>query len=140
MQDNLEKTLFLGILATFVETMNKLTLGFRHEPAQSTPEETCITAKLDSGDVIWLWFRKDDPSKIQMTCVTIGSDYPRFGIHLKGDKVEVGFFGRGKHIAASSVPSAIALIKRWRDLAIAAQGQALIIFPTANVSRKLEVI
>lgn len=140
MKENLERTLFIGMLETFVNTMNSLTLGFRQELSQSTPEESCITAKLDSGDVIWLWFRPDDPTRIQMSCVTIGSDYPRFGIHLKGDKVEVGFFGRGTHIPASAVPAAVALVKRWRDLAIAAQGQALIIFPTASASRNLEVI
>ncbi|MCS4089513.1 hypothetical protein [Rhizobium sp. BK176] len=140
MKENLERTLFIGMLETFVATMNSLTLGFRQEPAQAAAEEGCITAKLDSGDVIWLWFRPDDPSKIQMSCVTIGSDYPRFGIHLKGDKIEVGFFGRGTHVPASSVPNAVALINRWRDLAIAAQGQALIIFPTAPASRNLEVI
>jgi hypothetical protein len=140
MKENLERTLFIGMLETFVTAMNSLTLGFRQDASQATPEEGCITAKLDSGDVIWLWFRPDDPNRIQMNCVAVGSDYPRFGIHLKGDKIEVGFFGRGTHIPAASVPSAVSLIRRWRELAIAAQGQALIIFPTASASRPLEVI
>ncbi|MCV9965086.1 hypothetical protein OIU34_24620 [Pararhizobium sp. BT-229] len=130
MKENLERTLFIGMLETFVNTMNGLTLGFRQDREQTTAEETCITAKLDSGDVIWLWFRPDDPSKIQLTSVPFGSDYSRFGIHLKGDRAEVGFFGRGTHIPASAIPTAVALLKRWRDLAIAAQGQALIVFPT----------
>ncbi|MBY3151240.1 hypothetical protein HFO56_02425 [Rhizobium laguerreae] len=139
MKENLERTLFIGMLETFVNTMNALTLGFRQDKERTTTDETCITAKLDCGDAIWLWFRADDPSRIQMTSVPLGLDYSRFGIHLKGDRIEVGFYGRGTHLAASSVPSAVALLRRWRDLAIAARGQALIVFPTAGSPRSLEV-
>jgi hypothetical protein len=130
MQDNLEKTLFVGMLTTFVETMNRLTLGFRQEPDQSSPEETCIVAKLDSGDTIRLWFRPDDPTRFQMTNVPLGSDYSRFGITVKGERVDIGFYGRGSHLQASSIPTTITLLQRWRELAIAARGHALIVFPT----------
>lgn len=130
MQDNLEKTLFVGMLSTFVDTMNKFTLGFRQEPDQSSKEETCIVAKLDSGDTIRLWFRLDDPSKLQLTNVPLGSDYGRFGIKVEGERVDIGFYGRGSQLPASSIPTTIAMLRRWRELAIAAQGQALIVFPT----------
>ena len=130
MQDNLEKTLFIGMLTTFVDTMNKLTLGFRHDPDQSTQDEACIVAKLESGDTIRLWFRPDDPSRLQMTNVPLGSDYSRFGFSVKGERVDIGFYGRGSQLPASSIPTVIALLRRWRELAIAAQGQALIVFPT----------
>ncbi|MDW9479031.1 hypothetical protein GOB57_10185 [Sinorhizobium meliloti] len=130
MRDTLEKTLFVGLIETFVDAMNGLTLGFRHEREQSTAQETCITAKLDSGDAIWFWYRPDDPTRIQMTSVPFGSDYSRFGITVNGDKVHVGFFGRGTQLMAASVPTVLSLLSRWRELAIAAQGQALIVFPT----------
>lgn len=130
MQDNLEKTLFHGMLATFVETMNKLTLGFRHEPEQSSPDETCIVAKLDSGDTIRLWFWNEDPSRLQMTSVPFGSEHSRFGITVKGERVDVGFYGRATQLVATSVPETVALLRRWRELAISAQGHALIIFPS----------
>ncbi|MCZ7861292.1 hypothetical protein O9X98_07700 [Agrobacterium salinitolerans] len=129
MPDNLERTLFVGMLSTFVDTMNKLTLGFRQEPDQSSKEETCIVTKLDSGDTIRLWFRPDDPSRLLMTNVPLGADYGRFGIKVEGERVDVGFYGRGSHLPASAIPTTIALLRRWRELAIAAQGQALIVFP-----------
>ena len=130
MQDNLEKTLFIGMLTTFVDTMNKQTLGFRQEPDQSSKGETCIVAKLDSGDTVRLWFYAGDPSRLQLTNVPFGSDYSRFGIKVEGERVDVGFYGRGSQLPASSIPTVIALLRRWRELAIAAQGQALIVFPT----------
>jgi hypothetical protein len=129
MQDNLERTLLVGMLQTFADTMNRLTLGFRHEQKEARKGETCVTAKLESGDAIWLWFYADDPSKIQMSSVPVGSSHGRFGYRIEGDKVEVGFFGRVTHLPGSSVQPAIDLVRRWRDLAIAAHGQPLIVFP-----------
>ncbi|MNL75459.1 hypothetical protein D3C87_2012670 [compost metagenome] len=64
-----------------------------------------------------------------MTAVPFGSEHSRFGITVKGERVDVGFYGRATQLVATSVPETVALLRRWRELAISARGHALIIFP-----------